>query len=125
MRNWAAGRATHSSLGALLFAVACASVSYSQAPAKKDEPPAKKDEPALPKKDAPVAKKDLPPKKGPPPKKEVASPAPEKAWLKYDAWKGIPATPLEPGEIDRMLEKEYQSAKVVPSAIINDEQTVW
>jgi hypothetical protein len=123
MRTWAVNRVAHPLLGALLLAFACASISYSQTPTKKDEPPTvKKDEPTPGKKDAPVAKKDALAKKAPPPKKEVAAPAPEKAWLKNDAWKGIPTTPLEPGEIDRMLEKEFKNAKVVPSAIINDEQ---
>ncbi len=60
--------------------------------------------------------------KAPPPKKEIAAPAPPEAFLKSDAWKDVPATPLQPGEIDRLLDKELQGAKLTPAPRTTDEQ---
>jgi hypothetical protein len=37
------------------------------------------------------------------PAKLTAPPAPPEALLKSDLWKDVPATPLQPGEIDQLL----------------------
>jgi hypothetical protein len=42
--------------------------------------------------------------------------------LKSDAWRNVPTTPLEPGEIDRLLDQEFQARKVVLSPLTTDEQ---
>lgn len=55
-------------------------------------------------------------------KKEPAPPVPPEALLRSDAWKGVPSTPLLPGEIDRLIEKELQASKLKGSPATNDEQ---
>jgi Protein of unknown function (DUF1549) len=62
-----------------------------------------------------------PAKKGPP-QKMIAPSAPPEAWLRSDAWKGAPTAPLEPGEIDRLLEKEAKNGKTNLAALTTDEQ---
>jgi hypothetical protein len=89
-------------LGALLVLTAAGSVSYSQAE-KKDQPKGKK-------------------AAAPPVKKEVAKPAPPEALLRHDAWEGVPTTPLQPGEFDRLLDKEFAAGKLVPAPPAADEQ---
>src|SRR5579859_6903058 len=42
--------------------------------------------------------------------------------LSYDAWKGVSTSPLQVGEIDRLIAKAQQDAKVTPSPLTNDEQ---
>ena len=54
--------------------------------------------------------------------KQVAPPAPPEAWLKSDLWKDVPATPLEPGEIDQLLDKELQASKLPTAPLTTDEQ---
>jgi hypothetical protein len=96
-------------LAALLLLLGPTSRSESQdAPATKDD--AKKA-------DAPQAKA-----KRPQPKREVAPPAPQESWLKSEAWKGMPTTPLEPGEIDLLLATEFQAKQVAPAPPTTDEQ---
>jgi hypothetical protein len=68
----------------------------------------------------PEAKKAEPPKK-PRAGKPVAQSAPPEAFLNYDAWKDVPSTPLEPGEIDRLLEKEFDAGGIEPSPPAGDE----
>jgi hypothetical protein len=58
-------------------------------------------------------------KKGPVTKK-VAPPAPPESFLRSDLWKGVPADPLKPGEIDELLAKE--AVKVQSSPRTTDEQ---
>jgi hypothetical protein len=67
----------------------------------------------------PAAKKATPPARRP--SKPVAESAPPDALLTSEAWRAVPTTPLEPGEIDRLLEKEFQTGKVEPSPPAGDE----
>jgi hypothetical protein len=69
----------------------------------------------------PAEKKSAPARKGRP-SKPLAESAPPEALLKSDAWRDAPATPLAPGEIDRLLEQEFQAGKIEPSAAVGDEQ---
>jgi hypothetical protein len=67
----------------------------------------------------PAAKKARPPAGRP--SKPVAESAPPEAFLASEAWRDVPATPLEPGEIDRLLDKEFQAAQVEPAPQTSDE----
>jgi hypothetical protein len=99
MRRDLGGRVSAWLLGGLLLLLGCVAASLAGQPAtEKPAPPAKKGNQA------------------------VAPSAPPEAWLKSDAWKDVPATPLQPGEIDQLLAKEYRAAKVVVSPLTTDEQ---
>jgi hypothetical protein len=54
--------------------------------------------------------------------KQTATPSPESAWLKNDAWLNVPTTPLEAGEIDKLLAKELEKSKIVSAPLTTDEQ---
>ena len=44
--------------------------------------------------------------------------------LTNDEWKGVSASPLKPGEIDQLVAKELDAAKIKPSARTTDEQFI-
>jgi hypothetical protein len=67
----------------------------------------------------PAEKKARPPARRP--SKPVAESAPPEALLTSEAWRDLPATPLEPGEIDQLLETEFQTEKVEPAPQTSDE----
>jgi hypothetical protein len=54
--------------------------------------------------------------------KRVAPAAPPEAWLRYDSWQGVPRTPLQPGEIDQLLDRERKTSKNKLSPATTDEQ---
>src|SRR5262249_42189587 len=54
--------------------------------------------------------------------KLTAPPPPPESWRRTDAWKDAPSTPLQPGEIDQLLEKELQATKLPPAPLTTDEQ---
>jgi hypothetical protein len=69
-----------------------------------------------PKKAAPAARK-----KGQA-AKPVAESAPPEAYLTSEDWRDVATTPLAAGEIDALLEREFQAAKVEASPPADDEQ---
>jgi hypothetical protein len=56
--------------------------------------------------------------------KPVAPPAPPSALLTAEAWQQAPWTPLEPGEIDRLVAKELQASHRTPAPRTTDEQFI-
>jgi hypothetical protein len=56
------------------------------------------------------------------PNKPVAPSAPPEALLTSGAWKDVPSNPLEAGEIDRLLGKEFEAGNLLPSPTTTDEQ---
>jgi hypothetical protein len=72
--------------------------------------------------DPPAQNQAAPPAKNAAPTQPTAPAIPAQALLKSDAWNNVPATPLEPGEIDRLLDKEFQINKIVSSPLTTDEQ---
>ncbi len=59
-----------------------------------------------------------------PPAKPVAPPPPRSALLTEEAWQKAPLTPLQAGEIDELVAKEQQAAKVEPAPLTSDEQFI-
>jgi hypothetical protein len=56
------------------------------------------------------------------PTQPLPPPIPPEALLSSAAWKDLPRTPLQAGEIDRLLEKEFRSGKILPAPVTTDEQ---
>ncbi len=52
------------------------------------------------------------------------APVPRASLLKSDAWKNVPLTPAQPGEIDALVLKELKATGVTPAARTTDEQFV-
>jgi hypothetical protein len=44
--------------------------------------------------------------------------------LTHEAWQNAPLTPLKPGELDELVAKEQQAAKIEPAALTTDEQFI-
>src|SRR5262249_8167275 len=63
-----------------------------------------------------------PAKQAPP--KPVAPPPPKSALLTTEDWQKAPLTPLQPGEIDRLVVKELEQDKVEPAKVTTDEQFI-
>jgi hypothetical protein len=57
-----------------------------------------------------------------PGKSDPPPPIPPESLLKSDVWKDAPRTPLQPGEIDRLLEKEFAARRITPAPLTSDEQ---
>ena len=55
-------------------------------------------------------------------KKPVAPPPPASALLTVEDWQKAPMTPLQPGEIDRLVAKELRNSKLQPADLASDEQ---
>jgi hypothetical protein len=58
------------------------------------------------------------------PAKPVAPPPPKSALLTTEDWQRAPLTPLQPGEIDRLVAKELEQNKVEPAKVTTDEQFI-
>src|SRR5262249_60070895 len=85
--------------------------------AKKGQAPAAKDKKA--------ADKGMPAKAGPQTAgKPVAPHAPRSSQLTHEAWQNAPLTPVQPGEIDRLIAKELQQDKIDPAPLTTDEQFI-
>jgi hypothetical protein len=67
-------------------------------------------------------------KKGLPPaayqNKPIAPHAPKSSVLTEEAWQKAPLTPLEPGELDRLVSKELVESKITPAPLTTDEQFI-
>jgi hypothetical protein len=65
-----------------------------------------------------------PPKKAAAPagKKAAATPAPKSSLLTHEAWQNAPRTPIQPGEIDRLVSRELQRDQIEPAPLTTDEQ---
>lgn len=59
-----------------------------------------------------------------PAQKPIAPAAPKSALLTTEAWQNAPLTPLQPGELDRLITKELQAGNVQPAPLTTDEQFV-
>src|SRR5262249_43612537 len=57
-------------------------------------------------------------------KKPAAPPAPASARLTSDAWQKVPMTPVQPGEIDRLVSEEFAKLKMAPAPLTTDEQFI-
>jgi hypothetical protein len=72
---------------------------------------------------AATAQKKQPGKKAQPqPMRPVAPPAPRSALLTHEAWQNAPLTPVQSGEIDRLVVQELQATKIQPAPLTTDEQ---
>ena len=56
--------------------------------------------------------------------KQVAPLAPRSSLLTSDSWQQAPLSPLEPGEIDRLVAREQQRDKIQPAPLTTDEQFI-
>jgi Protein of unknown function (DUF1549)/Protein of unknown function (DUF1553) len=56
--------------------------------------------------------------------KPVAPHAPKTSVLTEEAWQKAPLTPLEPGELDQLVNKELVESKIAPAPLTTDEQFV-
>jgi hypothetical protein len=57
-------------------------------------------------------------------KKPLAPPAPRSAFLTVEDWQKVALEPMREGEIDQLVTKEVESAKVEPAALTTDEQFI-
>ncbi len=72
--------------------------------------------------DSSPAAKPRPRKKPKPARLQLAPPPPASALLKPEDWQKAATTPIEPGEIDRLLASEMHQGKVTPAPLTSDEQ---
>ena len=67
-------------------------------------------------------------KKGLPPaayqNKPIAPHAPKSAVLTEESWQKAPLTPLQPGEVDRLVNNELIESKIEPAPLTTDEQFI-
>lgn len=56
--------------------------------------------------------------------KPVAPHAPKSSVLTDEAWQRAPLTPLQPGELDRLVGKELADSKIKPAPLTTDEQFI-
>jgi hypothetical protein len=56
--------------------------------------------------------------------KSVAPPAPRSALLTAEDWQKAPQRPLQPGELDGLVNKELRASQIKPAALTTDEQFI-
>jgi hypothetical protein len=59
-----------------------------------------------------------------PQNKPIAPHAPKSSVLTDEAWQKAPLTPLQPGELDRLVKKELTESKITPAPLTTDEQFI-
>src|SRR5262249_1328546 len=72
----------------------------------------------------PAANKQLPFRQSAPPAKPIAPPAPRSSLLTPEAWQQSPLTQIQPGEIDRLVNRELQRDGIEAAPRTTDEQFV-
>jgi Protein of unknown function (DUF1549)/Protein of unknown function (DUF1553) len=72
----------------------------------------------------PAANKPSANRKAAAPSKPVAPPAPRSSLLTAEAWQKAPLSPIERGEIDRLVARELQRDHIEPAPLTTDEQFV-